>query len=278
MDISQGPNYVPKFRNIVNLRDLGGQPTPDGRVMRRGLVYRSGALCQLNASEMDELQKLGLRYVLDLRTAKEVRRHPDPALPGVTQVHISAAKNPLNGHELVLSAFGLLTVLLSARWRQPYRSMSLLDTMGTLYGSAMAFDNPAYRDLFRQLEKGNVPLLFHCTQGKDRTGVAAMLVKLALGYDEETVVDNYVLSNQYRAEKLSALIDGHSRLMSHFPKLRFIAQAGEGVIREFGEATLAVIKQRYGTYDAYFEQEYGLTDERREALQNQYLVSERSHS
>lgn len=271
MDVSQGPNYVPRFRNIVNLRDLGGQPLPDGRVMRRGLVYRSGALCQLSADEMDALRQLHLRYVLDLRTSKEVRRKPDPRLEGVTQVHISAAKDPLNGHDLVLSAFGLLSVLLRARWRQPYRSMSLMDTMGTLYGSAMAFDNPAYRDLFAQLEASNVPLLFHCSQGKDRTGVAAMLVKLALGYDEETVIDNYVLSNQYRAEKLSALIDDHSWLMSHFPKLRFVAQAGEGVIREFGEATIDVIKRRYSTLDAYFEHEYGLTPERREALQERYL-------
>lgn len=271
MDVSQGPNYVPRFRNIVNLRDLGGEATPDGRTMRRGLIYRSGALYLLNESERAELAKLGLRYVLDLRTNKEVHRHPDPPLEGVEQVHISAAKNPLNGSDLVLSGAGLLSVLLQARWREPYRSMPLMDTMGTLYGSAMAFDNPAYRDLFHQLEKGNVPLLFHCSQGKDRTGVAAMLVKLALGFSEEAVVDAYVLSNQYRAEKISALIDGHPRLMSRFPQLRFVAQAGEGVIRDFGEKTIDVIRQRYGSLDAYFEQEYGLTAKRREALQELYL-------
>lgn len=270
MELSKDPSYVPGFRNILNLRDVGGKPRPDGLVMRRGLVYRSGGLYQLNEDELNRLNKLGLRYVLDLRSKKEVRRHPDPKLAGVEQQNISAAKDPQGG-ELSLTAFGLAKVLLRARRSREYKGVSLMDTMATLYATSMAFDNPAYRELFRRLEAGDVPLLFHCSQGKDRTGVAAMLVLLALGYDEETVVDGYVLSNQYREERLSALIDGHRHLMSRIPALRFLAQAAEGVIREFGEMTIEVMKQRYGSMDAYFQAEYGLDESHLRALRERYL-------
>lgn len=270
MKLSQNPNYVPGFRDIVNLRDLGGRPRPDGRRMRRGLVYRSGALYLMNDDELQRLRGLGLRYVLDLRSRKEVRKHPDPQLPGVTQQHISAAKDP-DGGELSLTAFGLARVLLRARRSREYQGASLMDTMATLYARSMAFDNPAYRELFRRLDAGNVPLLFHCSQGKDRTGVAAILVMLALGYDEESVVDGYVLSNEYRAEKLTALIDGHRKIMSRIPALRFLAQAAEGVIREFGEMTIDVMKQRYGSMDAYFQTEYGLDAAARQRLCERYL-------
>ena len=67
----------------------------------------------------------------------------------------------------------------------------------------MPFGNPAYHELFRLLEEHRVPLLFHCTCGKDRTGIAAMLVLLALGVSREDAIADYMLTNVYR----KAIID-----------------------------------------------------------------------
>lgn len=269
MDLSHMPTYVPGFRDENNLRDLGGMPAMDSRVMTRGLVFRSGALGNLNKVELNNLRNLHLRYVLDLRTAVEARRNPDPNIPGVRQVRVCGATDAA-GHEINMSPLGFIRLAMHPRRRDPDKQPNRVASVAGLYAS-VAFDNPAYRELFKQLEAGNVPLLFHCSQGKDRTGIAAMLVLAALGYDEDVIVDRYVLTNEYRRESLSHAIDGHRVIMSRLPILRLIVQFAEGVIREFGERVFEEIHQQYGTLEAYFQAEFGLDAERLAALRDFYL-------
>ncbi len=286
MDLSTNPTYVHGFRDEVNLRDLGGERNRDGLLMKRQRIFRSGALGNLNEQELIQLRRLQLRYVLDLRSASEAGKTPDPIVPGAQQVRICGATDR-DGHELDLSPAGIVRLMLRPRARaritesdltrvpldipQPSRPGGAIVARVTEIYASMAFDNAAYRELFHQLEAGNVPLLFHCSAGKDRTGVAAMLILLALGFDSDAVVDRYVLTNQYRSASLSRLIDGHSRIMSRIPKLRLAALASSGVVREFGEGALEAILHEYGTYEAYFEQEYGLDEARIAELREKYL-------
>lgn len=269
MDLSQMPTYVPGFRDSNNLRDLGGMSTPDGRVMTRGLVYRSGALGNLNAVELRNLRNLHLRYVLDLRTRAEARNNPDPNLPGVRQVRICGAMDA-TGQEINMTPYGFMRLATHPRRRDPDSQRGVVTRIAALY-SSLAFDNPAYRELFSQLEAGNVPLLFHCSHGKDRTGIAAMLVLAALGYKEDDIIDRYVLTNAYLDDEISQAIDGHRRIMSAVPKLRLAAQFAQGVISEFGERVFDEIHQEYGSLDAYFEAEFGLDAGRLAALRDRYL-------
>ena len=118
--------------------------------------------------------------------------------------------------------------------------------------------------------KGNVPLLFHCSAGKDRTGVAAMLILLALGVDEKTVVEDYVLTNEYRASIIEGKLKGHPILKRISPAAK-IMRATEGVLEHFGERVLSEIIQEYGSYEAFFEQDLGLDAEAISALRDRYL-------
>ena len=75
----------------------------------------------------------------------------------------------------------------------------------------MPFGNPAYHELFRLLEEHRVPLLFHCTCGKDRTGIAAMLVLLALGVSREDAIADYMLTNVYRKAIIDKFMQDQTR-------------------------------------------------------------------
>ena len=271
MDLEHMPTYVPGFRDECNLRDLGGNATPTGMVMRKGLVYRSAALGTFNAAELETLRTFGLRYVLDLRSKKEARKLPDPALPGVEQQRICGAKDR-TGRDIDMSFRGLVGLVLTPRRVDSDHEGSFTSALMELY-SSIAFDNPAYQELFARLRVGCTPLLFHCSEGKDRTGIAAMLIMCALGYDEEDAVDSYVLTNLYRHDELTALIDGHRKIMSAVPKLRLAAQFGKGVIREFGERVFSEIHQQYGTLEAYYAQEYGLDADGLAEFRARYLVT-----
>ena len=271
MKLDRLPTYVPGFRDECNLRDLGGNVMPSGLMMRKGLVYRSAAPGGFNPAELETLQTFGLRYVLDLRSAREARALPDPDLPGVEQQRLCGAIDRF-GHDIDMSFGGLVRLLLTPRRTDPDREGSVTSDLMELY-SSIAFDNPAYQELFARLRVGCTPLLFHCSEGKDRTGVAAMLILCALGYDEEAAVDSYVLTNVYRRDELSALIDGHRKIMTAVPKLRLVAQFGKGVIREFGERVFSEIHQQYGTLEAYFAQEFGLDADGLAEFRARYLVA-----
>lgn len=129
----------------------------------------------------------------------------------------------------------------------------------------MPFGNPAYHELFRLLEEHRVPLLFHCTCGKDRTGIAAMLVLLALGVSREDAIADYMLTNVYR----KAIID---KFMQDKPADQYdLLLPVEGVSESMGAGSIDVLLEKYPSYEAYFEAEYGLTTARLAALRDFYL-------
>ena len=129
----------------------------------------------------------------------------------------------------------------------------------------MPFGNPAYHELFRLLEEHRVPLLFHCTCGKDRTGIAAMLVLLALGVSREDAIADYMLTNVYR----KAIID---KFMQDKPADQYdLLLPVEGVSKSMGAGSIDVLLEKYPSYEAYFEAEYGLTTARLAALRDFYL-------
>ena len=165
------------FVGAGNFRDLGGYPTADGRRVRRGLLFRGGSLDALQG-EADQalLQSLHLREILDLRSAGEAAAHPDPPLPGAHYRRVCGMCYP-DGAEMDYSPRGIerLNAEKAAFEREVGHTVHDFDWFSALYRE-MPFGNAAYKELFSLLENHRVPLLFHCTCGKDRTGIAAMLI------------------------------------------------------------------------------------------------------
>ena len=188
------------LRGAVNARDLGGYRTAGGRVVRGGVVLRSDGLNRVTAEDVDPLGALGLRAVVDLRSSDEIREAGPDLLPDcVTSHHLP----------LLATDFDINTTLRGALSDRSARKQRGL--LGHGRAAAMMtglyrwfVTDPVARERFAALlrllaDPDGVPLLFHCSAGKDRTGWAAALVLTALGVDRETVLADYLLTNERSA-------------------------------------------------------------------------------
>lgn len=262
----QSPKRQIFFRNLSNFRDLGGYVTADGRRVRHGLLYRSAEITNLSDLEdRAKLDGLGLKLILDLRSRGECEESPDEIPCGTRYLQVSAMYYE-DGAELDFSPGGMEKM----EQIRNDGSLSKAEFFAGLY-SRMPFDNPAFRALFRELETGTVPLLFHCSAGKDRTGVAAMLILLALGATPETALEDYMLTNQCVQGELDALLQENADLIARYPEEKDRLVGRTLVFRENAEKTLWAIIQRYHNFENYFQQEYGITRDRLVALRNRFL-------
>ena len=147
------PGEEYKLEGAVNFRELGGYPAADGRTVRWGQLYRSGALGELSSpGDRAFLQGLGLKSVVDLRSRGEAAALPDPAVPGADMQRVCAMRFP-DGSEMDFSPGGIADIdaakrEFEARLGHPVHDY---DWFSELYAD-MPFGNPAYQLLFRLLE------------------------------------------------------------------------------------------------------------------------------
>ena len=242
----------------VNFRDVGGYRTTDGRAVRWGRIYRAGSLAELTEADVTYLGRLGLRLSCDLRSREEVENNPDRLPPGAIarQTPIAAEVGRLRR----LVTLFRLRRRIQKMLQQVY--VIMLDQNGPLLAGILraAADPP------------NLPLVIHCTAGKDRTGLAVALLLLSLGVPEETVIADYTLSNRafgVLAERMR-------------PELALLYTFGfsEERLRPFllAEAptltgALAHLRRRYGSVEAYLRRA-GLTGNDFERLRQTLLTAD----
>ena len=116
----------------------------------------------------------------------------------------------------------------------------------------------------------NLAVLQHCTSGKDRTGLGSALILLILGVPEEKVIEDYMLSNEYRKGENHRILQIYEKHVSN-ETIKELIEGILGVKKKFIELSLNKIKNTYGSYETYFLKEYGLTKEKIEFLRNEYL-------
>ena len=180
------PRVVP-MEGCSNLRDLGGYRAAGGRRVRTGRVFRSASLAHLTKADLARFGSLGIRTVCDLRGVREGGRAPS-RLPGQDAPEVV----PLPIEPWVGAS---LRDLLRREQATGEGTYALLQTAYAAYAGEHL---PRYRALFALLGEGDgrLPLLFHCSAGKDRTGFGAALLLTALGVPRETVMADYLATNR----------------------------------------------------------------------------------
>ncbi|MBR3356682.1 MAG: tyrosine-protein phosphatase [Solobacterium sp.] len=253
------------FRKEINFRDLGGYCAADGRKIRSGLLYRSGAPGLLSPEELEHFRNLGIRTILDFRSSKACAELPDPVIEGCEQIQMCAAfenfrddlnDSPREFYEMLID-------------EDQHGNMAA--TVVSSIHASLVYSNEAYKLMFRKLLDNAVPLLFHCSQGKDRTGIAAILIMLALGIDEDQIRSDYLLSNEYRKPLIDKRMQSMKLLHRFSENIKTAILAAEGVLPEAVHMILAEILERYGTYENFLLQEYDLTEEDLTKLRDLYL-------
>lgn len=245
-------------KGLDNFRDLGGYPTSDGRTVKWGKLFRANELSALTASDKQVVQELGIHTNIDFRSQGEVAQKPDPEIPGVTYVWDPVMKDLGNSTD-IMQLFQMNYASMMAMMEDGQRNM---------------VSDPqveAYKTLFNLLkDPANGAIVYHCTAGKDRTGLGSALILLALGVEEKTIMQDYLLSKDYRYASNQMTLNYMAPMMTT-EDAKKIANSILGVEPEWLQASLDEIKKQYGTYDAFFEQVLGVTAQDRDTLKSMYL-------
>jgi protein-tyrosine phosphatase len=237
-----------------NFRDLGGYPTQDGRRrLRWGKLYRSGSMAALTEAAYAQLADLGVRVVCDLRTTSERETSP---------VEWRRVPNLSYWARDYDWSFGDLRSLLATGAPSAERAR---EAMATGYRNLPFEQAPAYAELFRRLVAGDTPLVFNCSAGKDRTGVAAALILSALDVAPETIVEDYLLSNT----TLDRTGWTASQLLGRVGEA--VVDAILGVDAAYIAAALAAVDERHGSLPRYLHDELGVTERDVQTLQAHLL-------
>lgn len=187
-----------KHSTLVNFRDLGGVRTSEGELVRTGLIYRGASLYRLPESGVEELRRLRVGLVIDLRTERECVEKPDMLIDGVEYVRCPILSDSRVG---ITRETGSDPVEALRRLRHADNLEEMVPDMEALY-RAMLSDEKSLEELSCALKAvirsvaAGVPVLFHCTVGKDRTGVLALVLYMLLGVSEQDIVRDYFLSNR----------------------------------------------------------------------------------
>ena len=250
------------FAGGNNFRELGGYLADEGKHVRWGQIYRGIPTGKLTG-EADRrlLDSLGLRLILDLRSSGEAKKEPDYVPDGARLVQICGLCAE-DGAEIAFAPGDIEKLMQTAEEGESI-SQRLYRRMLT--------GNKAFKELFRALEAGETPILFHCSAGKDRTGVAAMLILLALGASDEVICADFEQTNACRKAEIDAVLAEHAAEIAADPACRMRYYAMAGVDSAAAPFVLDTIRRKFGSAENYLETEYGLTPARLMRLRRMYL-------
>lgn len=244
-----------KYTGVVNFRDLGGYYSEDGRQVRHEMFYRCAAFVKLNEQQKECINSLKIKKLYDFRSSLEIQGNEDYVPSHTSYVHASAL------HEL--DSMGMNGNFDFATLMKQTDITQLKDFLKKAYED-LPIQNPAYKSLINDMIQNETPIAFHCSAGKDRTGVAAMIILSILGVDKDTIVKDYLLSNELRKEENQRVFESAKKEKSGMEALMLVnAEAIESCFKKINEV--------YGNFDTYILKEFGIDDTLRKQLKEKYL-------
>ena len=265
-------HYI-KLKSIKNIRDIGGFITEDGKQIKKGKIFRSGALNNMSKQDADHLKQLGIDTIIDLRTENEINKNPDINIDGFKYINC-----PINAVEISKHQNRL----------EEYMNGSVSDEETAYYAAEYLRDidmEQITKDIWREpdsllqikkvieilLDENTKGVLFHCTSGKDRTGVVSVVIERALGLSRESLVlDYYASAIPYycASENMSLILEEQGYSVDLSNKVRALLGIGPGM----AETIITWWdSNNYEDVNGYYEKMLGLSTEHIINLRNKYL-------
>jgi protein-tyrosine phosphatase len=275
LEPDQGRGREVSIRHIAlegnsNFRDIGGYETVDGRFVKWGLIYRTGILTYLTPADFAYLSQLDVRVVCDFRSHQEKEQDPEQWIPNSSASLIAL---PIGADNRKSSSASL------QQFAQGHPSTEQLrQRMLKAYSTFALQFSPEFAKVFAELRQEHLPLVYHCTGGKDRTGVFTALLLRVLGVPQQTILDDYLLTNKFlilpddktpASQKQRAQME--SMMKTFTPEQR---QTLIDAAPEYLDAAFAAIEQRYGSFDDYRREALQLSDSDVSALRARLLTNE----
>ncbi len=265
----EAPERHIKLEGEPNFRDLGGYETADGRTVKWREVFRTGELGKLTDADVETLEGLELRTVVNFLLPEEIAQHGEDRLPAGVEL----VNDPITGERSAELSLVAQSAISTANFDALPAEINY-DIHAILMEDAMV----QYARLLRTIADPEArPIAFHCSHGVHRTGTASAILLSALGVPWETVREDYVLTNEVRADTTAASL----------AKLRDMAAAAQGIAPEavdmtnveafyvlegaYIDAALETAEAKYGSMDGYIREGLGLSEAEIDALKSALL-------
>ncbi len=263
-----------QLESIPNIRDLGGYPVADGRIIKSGMILRGGALDKVSDEDAATLRdKFKLKHIVDLRGRMEIARGEDRAIGGASYVNIDLIDYSHAGpsiESLFARGFKSIEDIMVNGAMDPYVQLVISNLYTTFVSSRHTLDG--YSTLMRLLVEAddNGAFYFHCSQGKDRTGLGAAFILSALGATRDLIIADFSCSKDAYYEPTGRIIEQIRRKGGDDAAVG-VAQAMSSVNVEYFREALGYIDIHYGGMDAFLHERLLLTDADIRTLQDRYL-------
>lgn len=263
-------------KSIVNARDLGGYTLPDGQKVKDGMLIRSAHLADATNADIACLQGLGTVKVIDFRREEEKVGKADKEIPGALNI------------SLPIDATGAMASNATEEERKKFGGKKRFDIRKLI---VMAAFNEKAQTVAREMypillfhpdcqkqfavfmqELVNTPdgaILFHCSQGKDRTGIASALILAALGADRETIVKDFDATNKVYEKDVKKYTRRVKNLGGKEEEIA-VVKAFMGANTDNFVKALDTLEARYGSLKGYLMGPMGLSEEDLAVLKARY--------
>ena len=230
---------------MKNFRDLGGIKSQDGRVVKKGYFYRSANLGNLSEEDIESLKRLNIKCIFDYRSDNEAKNHPSTEIKGIKNIRIPA----MDLKKFSGAKFGSIEDMIESMFDKSGAFNMLKESYHEL-----PIDNPSYKKLVELVrDPSMLPLINHCTAGKDRTGVGSAIILMILGVSREHIIKLIEQKPEFKnvdREKLNHIF---------------------GVNLDYINAAFNRIDEVYKTAEDYLYGEFGLDLNELNTLRNMYL-------
>lgn len=258
------------LKTVRNPRDLGGYIGFEGRKIKSHRLLRTGTISHLSDHDRLFLKHYGLQQVIDLRSPLEIKLFPDADIPGVRHydLALSDQDNTQGGAHDIAKMHALYA-------QDQYAA---LKKMAQRYHDHVATKKAQHTmhqilELLAATEEGAT--IFHCSEGKDRTGIVTLIILYVLGVDLETIRQDYLYSNyllnDYRAKRDQKFKEAGKNL-NFRANMRILGSVADS----FLDTALITIANDYGGLAAYVRNQIGVTPALRDTLRSRYLEKKAS--
>lgn len=247
-----------KIEHIHNFRCIGGNVLHHKRI-KKGKLYRSGNLFDVHKEDIEEMRHLGIRYIVDLRSDEECCENPYELPSDFHRFHVSAL-HTRDG----LENFYFFMLIDKNSSSEEIRNAASFVHEGY---RVLPFHNEAIQVILDLMERDAGAILFHCSSGKDRTGVIAALLQKLLGVGDTDIMEDYMRSNDYVM----------SSAIAHAEELGFCGKEKETLVycctvhEELLRSSWEEVLKKYSDWDSFFYREYGLDEKKRTHLRSLYV-------
>ena len=238
------------FEGCFNFRDIGGYHSKNGKRIKKGLYFRAGRQDRMTHTDLAQLSELKISTQIDLRRPDEVLEQGKGPLEDMGAKYINIAVIPEGGSDRLSKLVGDTGI------------------SGKRYLGYLDFGPTSWLRLFGILANdGNLPVVLHCTAGKDRTGVSTAFLLSVLGVSREVIEADYLLTN-LDTERQANFIERNIGYPEGYNRENMIAAAGvpENAMKDF----LDGVESKWGSVLGYLEK-IGITKEQINAIQYKFL-------